>query len=101
MEEADEWLRKAEREKLYDVAAFLFHQAAEKALKAVYILKFKRLWKIHDLYELGQKVGASKDVLELCNNLNPHYIATRYPSEKKYPKDDAQESILQSERVVK
>ncbi|MBI3413554.1 MAG: HEPN domain-containing protein [Candidatus Aenigmarchaeota archaeon] len=40
------------KQNLFDVAAFLSHQAAEKALKALYILKFKRLWN-----KLQQKNG--------------------------------------------
>ena len=57
MKEVREWIKKAERDlsnaeynlqgKRFEVTAFLAHQAAEKALKALYILRFKRLWKTH------------------------------------------------------
>jgi HEPN domain-containing protein len=55
-ESVEKWVVKAERDLSdaefnlingrYEVAAFLAHQASEKALKALYILKFKRLWKM-------------------------------------------------------
>lgn len=54
MKEVEKWIKKAEKDlvtarvdlnnKEYEAAAFFSHQAAEKALKALYILKFKRLW---------------------------------------------------------
>lgn len=31
-----------------ELSAFLSQQAAEKALKSVYVLEFNNLWKIHD-----------------------------------------------------
>ena len=110
MEDVNKWMEKSERDlyaakinlqqKLYEVSAFLSHQAAEKALKALYILKFKRLWKIHNLYDLGEKVGAPKDILDLCEKLNPHYLATRYPTEEEYTEEDAIEAFEFSEKVV-
>ena len=64
MEETELWLRKSERDMLaaevnfkqglFEESAFFSHQAAEKALKALYIKKFKRLWKVHDLRALAQ-----------------------------------------------
>ncbi len=110
MEEAKKWMQKAEEEfmaaeinfdqKLYEVSAFLSHQSAEKALKAVYVLKFKRLWKIHDLFTLGEKVGATKDILDLCEKLNPHYIATRYPTEEDYTEEMAKEALEISKKLI-
>ena len=61
-EEIANWLKKAEHDlnavkssiktKNYDWACFQAQQAAEKALKALFIKKYKRLWKIHDLVKL-------------------------------------------------
>jgi HEPN domain-containing protein len=89
MKEVEKWMEKAEKDLraaeinlqqgLFEVAAFLSHQAAEKALKALYILKKKRLWKIHDLKQISIAVGATPEIVEMCKNLNPHYLATRYP----------------------
>ena len=109
-EEPNKWMEKAERDLMsanvnseqgiFDVAAFLAHQAAEKALKTLYIVKFKRLWKIHDLNELGKSIGAPKTILVACDALNPHYIQTRYPTETTYTKEMAEDAIKNSEKVI-
>jgi len=111
MEEVSQWFKKAERdfnvaevnlkENIYDASAFFSQQAAEKALKALYIMKYKRLWKIHDLYELAKKVNATKNICDLCEKLTQHYIATRYPTDEEYSKKDAEEAINQSRMVIK
>lgn len=104
MQKAEEELTAAEinlQQKLYEVSAFLSHQSAEKALKALYILKFKRLWKIHDLFTLGEKIEAPKDILNLCEKLNPHYIATRYPTEEDYTEEMAEEALELARAVIK
>jgi HEPN domain-containing protein len=107
---ADKWIIKAEKDLSdaefnlvngrYEVAAFLAHQAAEKALKALYILKFKRLWKIHDLKELAVKVGAPKEIVKIGDALNPHYIQTRYPVDVTYDEELAEEAVENAKRVV-
>jgi HEPN domain-containing protein len=109
-EDAKKWMEKAERDLMsahvnmeqgiFDVASFLAHQAAEKALKNLYILKFNRLWKIHDLNELGKSVDAPKTILIACDALNPHYIQTRYPTDADYTKDMADDAIRNSEKVI-
>jgi len=64
----------------YNVSAFLSHQAAEKALKALYIIVKSRLPpKGNDLIKLGRAVEASEIVDEL-KILNPHYTVARYPN---------------------
>ena len=110
MVEIKDWFKKARSdlkaaeinlgEGLYDVSSFLSQQAAEKALMAVYILKFKRLWKIHDLGALAKKIGAPEEILTLCNDLTEHYLSTRYPTEAEYKRPDAEEALMQSRRVV-
>lgn len=110
MDETKQWMEKAKRdlnaaginlnENLFDVCAFLAQQASEKALKALYIQKFKKLLKIHDLYELGKKIGATKEILDACERLNPHYIATRYPSDENYTRELAEEALSDSKKVV-
>jgi HEPN domain-containing protein len=106
----DKWIIKAEKDLSdaefnlangrYEVAAFLAHQAAEKALKALYILKFKRLWKIHDLKELAVKVDAPKEIIKIGDALNPHYIQTRYPVEVTYDEELAEEAVENAKKVV-
>jgi HEPN domain-containing protein len=75
MKEVEKWIGKAEKDledakfnfegKRFEVSSFLSHQAAEKALKALYILKFKRLWKVHDLKELASRLKALQQSLSL------------------------------------
>jgi HEPN domain-containing protein len=81
MKELKKWMEKAEKDLMrakilfssndFEGCAFHSHQAAEKALKALYIFKFKRLWKIHDLKELSLKIKAEDKIVELCKKLNP------------------------------
>ena len=57
MSEAARWLDRAEKDlddarfnlvnNRFEVAAFLAHQAAEKALKALHVDRFNELWRIH------------------------------------------------------
>ena len=106
-----EWLRKAEKDwddakfnlegNRLEVSAFLAQQAAEKALKALHVFKFKRLWRIHDLVRLGKKVDAPKRILKLCDGLNPHYIRTRYPIKTEYTREESLEAVKSAEEVMK
>ncbi|MCS6783595.1 MAG: HEPN domain-containing protein [Candidatus Caldarchaeum sp.] len=64
----------------YSVAAFLSHQAAEKALKALYItLKSRLPPKGQNLVRLGKTLEA-EEVLDELKVLNPHYMVARYPN---------------------
>ena len=110
MREVKKWMEKAEKDLLrakllfssddFEGCAFHAHQAAEKALKALYILKFKRLWKIHDLKELSLKLNAGDKVVEACKKLNPHYVETRYPTEMVYTKRIANDALKNASLVV-
>jgi HEPN domain-containing protein len=110
MEETMEWLEKAGKDirtaevnlkqGIYDASAFFSQQAAEKALKALYIKKKAELWRTHDLGALAKKLGAEKKMTAVCDSLTEHYIATRYPTEAKYGKPDAEEALSQSREVV-
>lgn len=110
MKEVKRWLEKAEKDLLaarvnlqqglYEISAFLSHQAAEKALKALYILKFKRLWKIHDLEKLCLTLKAGKEMVRISRELNPHYTETRYPVETKYTEEIAKIAVENAKKVV-
>ncbi len=88
-QEAKEWLEKAKRDleaarynykgDLYEVAAFLCQQSAEKALKALYIEKFHELVKTHDLHFLAKKLGAPSGIIDSCKELGTYFIESRYP----------------------
>ena len=63
----------------YDGSTFYSQQTAEKSLKAVWLSKGNDLIKIHDLLQLGKKVGLTGKMLEKAVSLNPFYSASRYP----------------------
>ena len=89
MEEVESWFAKAitdfETAKYnikggkYDAGIFFLQQSAEKALKALYIKKYKKLVKTHDLLLLSKKTDAPKEIMTYCKELNPAYQFTRYP----------------------
>ena len=111
MKEVKEWSEKAEKDlkraellfsnEDFEGCAFHSHQAAEKALKALYILKFKRLWKIHDLKLLAEKVKAPIKIIEIGDRLNPYYIEMRYPIGVICTREMGGESIQDAEKVIK
>lgn len=70
----------------YDAAAFFCQQAAEKALKAVYIKKFGEVSKTHDLVFLARKLKAPAEVEKMCREISPAYLYTRYPDVPKIGK---------------
>ncbi len=55
----------------YRAAAFFSQQAAEKALKALYIKRFRKLKKAHDLFLLATELNLPGDLVELCKELSP------------------------------
>jgi len=63
----------------YDVAAFLAHQAIEKLLKALLILKGQRPPKSHYLDELGRMLGLDETVIIGFSDLSIDYFFSRYP----------------------
>jgi HEPN domain-containing protein len=67
-------------------------QAAEKALKAVCIIKGKGLLRVHELTMLARKSGAPKEVIEKCGLLNPFYTAARYPDSEEITDEESRES---------
>jgi len=88
------------------VSAFLSQQAAEKALKAVYIKKFNDLIKVHDLVFLGRKVGVSEEILKGCGYLSRAYIESRYPGDfetpsEKFSEEEALKCIRIADEVLK
>ena len=84
-----EWIAKAERDfdtakyniegKKFEGGLFFLQQSAEKALKALYIKKFRKLFKTHNLVVLARALKADKRILTICEQLSPAYQYTRYP----------------------
>jgi len=90
----------------FSVAAFLAHQAAEKALKALYIVVKSRLPpRGHDLLKLGRAVEVS-EIMDELRVLNPHYTVARYPNaantvpSELYSREMASRCIEAAERVL-
>lgn len=88
-EEVQNWLSQAGEDfkaanenfnsKLYYLSAFCSQQAAEKALKALFIHKKKRICKTHDLVKIAEELNAPGDILTCAMRLNPQYVVSRYP----------------------
>ncbi len=67
-------------EQIFDSSAFHAHQAAESALKAVWLHTARSLApKSHQLLDLAEMVTAPPSVIAACRRLNPHYAGSRYP----------------------
>jgi len=83
------WIKKAEQDldasdylikgEKYEESLFFSQQSVEKALKYVYIKKFKKLVKTHDLVLLAREIKAPENLLEKCKKLTLAYQYTRYP----------------------
>ena len=116
-EEVSRWLDQAEhdlkssRNNLmngdYYVASLLCQQAVEKGLKALYLKKFKKVKKIHNLVILAKDLGLPTNLVDKCDKLNPIYIDTRYPDAsgdvpyKRYNKEKSEHDVKLSEDILK
>ena len=92
-ERSRDWLRQAEadlrhahharEDKDYDWAAFASHQAAEKAIKALFQKLHLDAWG-HTLSvllaSLPEPARPDEALLDYAKELDKHYIPTRYPS---------------------
>jgi HEPN domain-containing protein len=105
-EEIEKWIKRAEKDlddakfslrgKRFELAAFLAQQTIEKALKALYLKKFNKIKKIHDLVILGKEVGLPENFLNQCKEITAAYIYARYPE---IPEVDDMEKL--AKRFVK
>ncbi len=87
--EVKNWLEQAEHDievaeynfdgNMLDAAAFYSQQAAEKALKSLYISKFNELWRVHDLVRIAKRIEAPTKIAISCAKITPAYTGTRYP----------------------
>ena len=92
---------------LFYVCAFLSEQAAQKALKALYMSKERALApRTHNLVELGRLVGIDDVLMIELRHLSPHFILTRYPDAAGgvpadlYDEERGRESVTRSKRVI-
>lgn len=104
--EVSQWWRQAERDILsaehslssgdFYIAAFLSQQAAEKALKALYLQEKKELLKTHNISRLAKALDLSDILLKKIAMLEPVYQETRYPDvSAKIPADEFEEKDAQ------
>lgn len=91
----------------YYVTALLAHQAAEQALKGLWIEAADGLPpRTHNLLELARGVTAPAPVLEAAARLSPHFVASRYPDvaagnpAANYTKQMAADLLLNAREVV-
>ncbi len=87
--EASNWLKQAKEDLItaevmnandrFYACAFFCQQAAEKALKALYLEKKRENVATHNLIYLAEKLDAPIGVQNACKELNPDYTVPRYP----------------------
>jgi len=115
-----DWLAQAKRDLNHAVNAhkdndfewscFSTQQAAEKAVKAVFLYLHGEGWG-HSVYgllrALGDKMEVPEPLLEAAKTLDKHYIPTRYPNGfdsgmpgDYYTKTDAQEAIENARQII-
>jgi HEPN domain-containing protein len=119
-ERAHDWLRQAEADCRharnsrdnadYEWAAFAAHQAAEKAIKAVFQRLHLDAWG-HVvsvlLANLPEEMQVSVALIDAAKELDKHYIPTRYPNgfERGAPTDfythrEAEQAIANAEAIL-
>ncbi len=92
---------------VYYASVFFAEQAAEKALKALFLEKRKRMEFTHDLIELAETLDAPDEIVQAAAELSPDYVITRYPNAanaipaRLYNVNSAQMHLDYAERVIK
>ena len=115
-----DWLAQAERDlnhaidtcggEHFEWSCFSSQQAAEKAVKAVFLHLHGEGWG-HSVFgllkALGEQTEVSCDLLDAAKALDKHYIPTRYPNGfdagipgDYYTKKDAEEAINNARKIV-
>ena len=106
--EIENWWKQAKRDLLsaenslkskdYYLCAFMCQQSVEKGLKALYIRAQGSLWKVHDLVKLAREVKAPEEIVFKCAQINPVYVAVRYPEPNELPSEKI--SKTEAERMM-
>lgn len=114
--EVENWWKQAKKDlvaarnslkmKDYEWACFQAQQAAEKGLKALFLVR-KRVYPIsHDLVKIGRELGADEDILRSLRVLSPEYTVARYPNAANaapyeiYDEEKAKDRIKHAEIVL-
>ena len=116
-EHADAWLQQAEHDigaarllrsnGYWDTCALMCQQAAEKAIKAVWIdVKGSAPPKVHWVERLAEELGAPQDIVDAASMLVAEYTASRYPDAlaspafQLYSDDDSDERLGYAESII-
>jgi HEPN domain-containing protein len=93
----------------YDWACFAAHQAAEKAVKGLFLLLGGEGWGhsiTHLLKDLIQKQNVTESLVQAAQRLDKHYIPTRYPNgfdagapRDYYTANEAKQAISDAQRI--
>ena len=94
----------------FEWSCFAAQQAAEKALKAVFLRLGQEVWG-HTLTALIGELRPSLEIdpvlIDYCRMLDKHYIPTRYPSgfdsgapTDFYTSSEAQQAIAHAEKII-
>ena len=85
------------------IACYHTHQAAEKSLKGFLTHCDIEPPHIHNLAELCKMCieydGSFNQILEVCNDINPFGVLTRYPKEKDITENMAKAAVIQAKKV--
>ncbi len=120
-ERSKDWYNQSQRDlasaksqlkaEFFEWATFIAHQAAEKALKAVYQKFAAEAWghSVNDLLTgLKEKVEVFENLLNKAKQLDKYYIPARYPNgwAKGFPaqyitRKDAEDAISDSEEILR
>ena len=92
----------------YYAAVTFAQQCAEKALKAIFIFRYRKLPpKVHDLVKLGTSVGIPISISKEGEKLTGTYLSSRYPGAgpdipvRFYDKEKAEQHIKEAEVILK
>ena len=90
----------------FSYAIFLCEQAVEKALKSLYLAKFKKVPRVHDLTIFAKKLELPQDLYDGCEDLTNVYTETRYPDmsevipSKRFTGKEAEEFLEKAEEII-
>ena len=121
MERSRDWLDQAEwdlahaksgmEREFYDWSCFSAQQAAEKAVKAVFLKLGAEAWghSVADLLSaLSQRYTVHKNLLRAALELDKAYIPARHPNahpsgspRERYTEEEAQRLISHAERIIR
>ncbi len=88
-------------------SAFFAHQAAEAAVKTLFIVRERRESpRTHNLPAIGERLQAPEDILDALTRIGPSYTMSRYPEmanavpAKAFNREMAERIVSQAEKVL-